>query len=188
MDSILPPRLNKYPARPIIIDGADARITLTQGYEAVIDAADVCLVQGHNWSACLRRGGRVDATTSVKRDGLSLTFYLNRVICGVTEAVLVDHRDGDTMNNRKGNLRIATNSQNTANRHAPTESNSGYKGVWFDRKRQLYVASIGIRGTRKTIGRFEEAQEAALAYDAAAINAFGEFARTNADLGRYSNG
>jgi hypothetical protein len=97
---------------------------------------------------------------------------------------LIDHKDGNALDNRRDNLRPATFSQNTANRHAPTESNSGFKGVWFDKRKEKFVASIGVKRKRITLGRFDRAIDAALAYDAAAVSAFGDFARTNERIGR----
>jgi hypothetical protein len=186
MDSRIPRRLRSQRVRPIERHGDICIVPLTKGYRAVIDAADAHLVEGRNWFAMQeangRGSGRVCAATSVKRGGKTETYYLHRVILGVDAGVLVDHEDGDALNNRRNNLRAADHSQNTANRHAPTDSNSGFKGVWFDRNRGKFVAHIGVRGARKTLGRFATAHEAAEAYDAAAREAFGAYARTNADI------
>lgn len=186
MDSRIPPRLRSHKVRPIERHGDICIIPLTKGYRAIIDATDAHLVEGRNWfameEASNRGSGRVCAATSIKRGGKTETYYLHRVILGVGREALVDHENGDALDNRRGNLRGADHSQNTANRHAPTISNSGYKGVWFDRRRGKFMAHIGVRGVKKTLGRFDTAHEAAAAYDAAARAAFGEYARTNADI------
>lgn len=186
MDSRVPPRLRAGKVRPIERHGEICVIPLTKGYRAIIDAADAHLVEGRNWFAMQEANGRgskrVGAATSVKRGGKTETYYLHRVILDAGPDELVDHENGDALDNRRANLRAADHSQNTANRHAPTASNTGYKGVWFDRKRGKYVAHIGVRGVKKLLGRFGTVHEAATAYDEAARAAFGEYARTNADI------
>ena len=93
--------------------------------------------------------------------------------------MVVDHKDCDPMNNEISNLRIATNGQNSANAKLRCDNSSGFKGVsWFS-KRQKFVAQISINGKNSVIGCFNNPTEAAEAYDNAAREAFGEFARTN---------
>jgi hypothetical protein len=91
----------------------------------------------------------------------------------------VDHRDTDRLNDKWGNLRKATRSQNAANRKRHHNNSSGFKGVHFrkDRASRPWAASIGVNYHRHHLGFFETAQEAHAAYVAAAIKHFGEFAR-----------
>lgn len=92
---------------------------------------------------------------------------------------LVDHINGNGLDNRRANLRPATPSQNTANARMPSDNTSGFKGVgWFARTGR-WRAYITYQGRQKHLGYFDIAEEAALAYDAAARELFGEFARPN---------
>jgi hypothetical protein len=89
----------------------------------------------------------------------------------------IDHRDGDTTNNRWSNLRRATSTENAANRRRPRNNTSGFKGVYFDRKRRTWGARIRKGGQSYFLGRFATPHEAHAAYVAAAEDLFGEFAR-----------
>jgi hypothetical protein len=89
----------------------------------------------------------------------------------------IDHRDGDTINNRWSNLRRATSTNNAANRRRPRNNTSGFKGVFFDRDRRAWAARISKDGQSHFLGRFATPQEAHAAYAAAAEDLFGEFAR-----------
>lgn len=91
----------------------------------------------------------------------------------------VDHIDGNKSNNRIDNLRPASVSQNAWNSKKRVNNTSGYKGVSFNApgRERPWMASIGVNGKRKTIGRYETAEEAHQAYCAAAQALHGEFAR-----------
>jgi len=182
MDSRLKPLSGRQRVRPIRRVGEVAYVPLTQGYEAIIDAADIEKVTGRNWYAIReRRSGRVSAATSDVADGKKQTIYMHRVILPAGD-LMVDHASGDALDNRRANLRAATPSQNTANCHSPIKNKSGMKGVWYDAKRGVFAVHIGVRGKRKHLGRYKSAGEAANAYDFAAIKFFGEFAKVNQAL------
>lgn len=89
----------------------------------------------------------------------------------------VDHRDGDVVNNRWLNLRVASPSQNSANRGPTRKNKSGFKGVspHVDGK---WIATICVNYEKKYLGLHETKEQAAAAYAAAATAYFGEFART----------
>lgn len=96
----------------------------------------------------------------------------------------VDHINGDRTNNRWSNLRAASRQQNLRNMQMRTRQNtSGFKGVSWISRCSLWHAAIGIDRKNKSLGYFRDPVSAARAYDAAAINRFGEFARTNASMG-----
>ena len=90
----------------------------------------------------------------------------------------IDHRDGNSLNNRWSNLRLATLSQNNANRRRPRHNTSGFKGVSFDRQNGKWSATICREGHKTYLGRFETPQAAHKAYVKAARKLFGEFVRT----------
>jgi predicted Zn-ribbon and HTH transcriptional regulator len=91
----------------------------------------------------------------------------------------VDHVDGNGLNNRRSNLRPATKSQNGANARKNPGKTSRYKGVFWDRERSAWQAKIMVNRKALSLGRFASEEDAALAYDLAAREAFGEFALTN---------
>lgn len=89
----------------------------------------------------------------------------------------VDHWDLDKSNDRFGNLRAATRSQNNANAPAPKTNRSGRKGVHWHAQRRKWVAAISVENRTRYLGIFEDIDAAAAAYQAAAIERHGEFAR-----------
>lgn len=95
---------------------------------------------------------------------------------------IVDHISGDRLDNRKQNLRIVTRSENAQNSKRPTfpGKTSRFKGVCWDRAAGRWRSRIQTSGVVTELGRFDEEAEAALSYDAAALELHGEFARTNA--------
>lgn len=97
----------------------------------------------------------------------------------------VDHENGDRDNNRKINIRIADATGNSANATIPSTNTSGFKGAHLTAKRssKKWLANISVGNKSQHIGYFSTAEDAARAYDAAAITNYGEFAKTNASLG-----
>lgn len=163
--------------RPIRVEGNIAYVPLTKGYVAVIDAADVPLVGQWNWTAKVS-----ETNVYAKRNDCSAkqhrVLYLHRAITGAPPDMEVDHIDGDGLNNRRGNLRIATRTQNSINVKRRASNSSGYKGACWDKNRSCWVAHIRVAGVQKHLGRFPTAQEAHAAYAAASAKLHGEFGRT----------
>lgn len=149
-----------------------ARIKLTQGKYALVDLEDVETLSKNKWS--------YDAHGGVARTGIKgKTVLMHRLIMGAPHGVEVDHINLDTLDNRKENLRIATRSQNAANRRRQSNNTSGYKGVSWNKQRKKWHAYICVENKAITIGRFHSPKEAALAYNKAALTFFGEYARLN---------
>jgi hypothetical protein len=106
-------------------------------------------------------------------------FTMHREIVGAKSGETVDHANGKKWDNTRGNLRIATRSQNATNSKHRT-SESGYRGVYFDKRRGHWKSEIRTGpGKRKYLGRFDTKEDAALAYNEAAIEYHGEFAKLN---------
>ena len=105
---------------------------------------------------------------------LILSRMLNR---SLTAREIVDHIDGDGLNNRRCNLRLANNSLNGANRPANSNNTTGMKGVVRSYKK--WEAQIRVNGEIIKLGTFSEIKDAARAYNEAAIKYFGEFAHIN---------
>ncbi len=94
--------------------------------------------------------------------------------------LIPDHKNGIVGDNGIDNLRLVTTSQNHMNRRPKASGSSRYKGVTRTSRRTSWMARIGIGGKReKHLGTFKTEEEAARAYDAAAREHFGEFARLN---------
>lgn len=97
---------------------------------------------------------------------------------------LVDHINRNPTDNRIENLRVTSLSQNRANSCIRKKGNkSGLKGVMYNPDMNKWFVRIGINGKYKYLGSWEDKRDAAMAYDAALVNAFGEFACTNKSLG-----
>lgn len=168
--------------RPIRIEGDVAYIPLTKGYEVVIDAADVTLVDGVCWCASVRRRAdgsirTVYAVHNTRVDGRIKTTLLHRRVARVGGLVKVDHKDCDGLNNRSANLRLATDSENSHNSRLPCNNKSGVKGVSWCPSRRKWVVKIAARGRNLSIGRFESLESAALARAIAVAKLHGDFAR-----------
>lgn len=162
---------------PELNDGS-VLIPLTREKVAIVDACDVYLGQFKWYAAKLvtKTYTRWYAARAVGPKGKQKTVYMHRVILGVSDGVKVDHRDRDGLNNRHSNLRLATVSQNNTNSFRPT-NRSGFRGVV--RMGKKWRAQIRQDGRRVYLGFFGVPEDAARAYDAAAIKAHGEFATLN---------
>lgn len=105
--------------------------------------------------------------------------YLHRLVLGAKKGQIVDHINGNPLDNRRANLRLATRSQNLFNRGRPKHNTSGFKGVHFCKRTKRYRASIRANNRVVRLGRFDTAAKAARAYDKAARVHHGDFAQLN---------
>lgn len=111
--------------------------------------------------------------------------YLHRLIMKATKEQEVDHKNNNVSDNRKSALRICTHSQNMRNSSVRADNTSGYKGVSWDKSRDKFEAYIHLVGAfskksyKKHLGRFDTAEQAAEAYNVAALRYHGEFAKLN---------
>jgi hypothetical protein len=115
-----------------------------------------------------------------------LSYFLHIVIWiyvmgdeSIPNGIQLDHINIIPIDNRWKNLRLATPAQNIANTNKRITNKVGYKGVYFEKSTNKYIAEICVKGKRIKIGRFKILEEAARAYDRAAIKYHGEFARIN---------
>ena len=151
------------------------------GFFATIDDEDAERV-GHYkcWELVrTRRAGVFYACARPKSGGVRGAMVLmHRLVVNYAGPLDVDHINGDGLDNRRANLRVATRSQNLANGRK-RKSASGFKGVCADSDGRHWKGQITVGGRNKYLGYFSSAREAAMAYDRAARAAFGEFAVTN---------
>ena len=92
---------------------------------------------------------------------------------------IIDHKDGNGLNNQRDNLRIVTHTQNMHNSRKNKIGTSRYKGVWFRKELGSWSSQIMHNGKRYQVGTFKDEETAALAYNAKAKELFGEFAYLN---------
>jgi hypothetical protein len=152
------------------------RLPLTHGLEAIIDAADAHLA-ARQWRAMPRADGNGFYAIGRWR---GRPWRLHRAVLGVSGDALVDHINGDTLDCRRSNLRVATSAQNAWNQRRRSTNSSGFKGVDLDRRRGKWRARVRVGdGRRIALGYFESAEAAARAYDAAAAIHHGPYARPN---------
>lgn len=148
-------------------------IPLTQNKHAIVDDEDYDFLMQWKWYAHRRHDGEFIAKT---RSGKG-KILMHRLIVNTPSDMQTDHIDGDTLNNRRSNLRICTNTQNSANRQKPQGAISQYKGIY--RVGNRWKAVISPANKHICLGYFSTDIEAAKAYDKAAKQIYGEFARLN---------
>jgi hypothetical protein len=150
-------------------------IPLKGGSTAIVDIEDYKWARLFKWTHYSSGDSHYARTSS---PALRKTVAMHRVIAGAEPGQIVDHRNGNGLDNRKSNLRIATYSQNARNKRAQSNS-SRYKGVVFDEGRNNWIARVRRDGRYVVVGRFELEEEAAAAYNHAALQEYGEFAWIN---------
>jgi hypothetical protein len=154
-------------------------IPLTRGQVALVDAEDYERLNAFKWCATRNRvTAKWYAIRGVLVAGKSTTIKMHREILLAPTTAQIDHQNGNGLDNRRENLRIATNAQNLFNRGPQRNNSSGFKGVCFHKQAQKWKAEIAFRGQRKHLGLFTTPEDAHAAYIAAATQLHGEFAKT----------
>ena len=166
-------------ARQIKIEGEIAYVPLSRGYVAIIDAADVPLVDGVNWTAAVHNRLVYAHRNATLPDGKRRYVAMHRVILGDSE-LHVDHRDGDGLNNRRSNLRWATRFENMSNRVKQVNNSTGFPGVTFHKRDKKFMARVTANGKTHSAGYFDCPKEAYAARCDLAKRLHGEFARFDA--------
>lgn len=145
-----------------------------------IDDEDAEKVAQYTWHVhyCYRNGQPVlkGVRTDDVKNGKKRKLLLHRLICAGS---VIDHKDGNVLNNRKKNLRGCSTAENACNTQKYKQNTSGFKGVSWHKHVNRFAAQIGSSNKKIHLGYFDTAEEAASAYNKAALKYHGEFARLN---------
>jgi hypothetical protein len=152
--------------------------TSSNGYSYQIDDQDIHFTHGRSWCVHKPKQGRYKYVVNViSLHGKSKMVYLHRLISGAKQGEIVDHINGDTLDNRRCNLRVGTQRLNQGNQRR-VRGVVPFKGVSLENGR--FRARIRSNGKKISLGNFRTAEEAGMAYREAAKKEFGEFAYSNA--------
>lgn len=149
-------------------------IPLTQNKVTIVDDSNFDFLNKWKWYFQGRYAAR-EARTS---DGGVKKIYLHRLVLNTPDGVATDHINGNTLDNRRENLRTCSKKENLRNRGKQKNNVSGYKGVYRHRD-GAWVAKIQVDGKHRALGSFKTKEEAAFVYNNAAKKYFGEFAYLN---------
>lgn len=161
--------------------GEYRELPLSRGLVTLVDSADYNLLNQWKWYASSHPRARTSyAVRSVYVGAKGTLVSIHRMLLGLTDpSVMVDHINGDGLDNRRENLRLATALQNQRNQGPHQDCSSPFKGVgWYERSGK-WRARIRASDRHVFLGYFDSAEDAAHAYDTAALELHGEFARLN---------
>jgi hypothetical protein len=155
-----------------VVDGVGF-VPLTNGFVALVDAADVPAVRSFKWFAHCAKG---HAYATTHKAGTREQIKMHRYLLGAAPGEWGDHINGDTLNNRRSNLRLASPTQNRRNRGISRNNSSGKNGVIWCPSESKWSAQIYLCGRRikKRFNSFEDALSWRLTVER---EAYGEFAR-----------
>lgn len=155
-------------------------IQLTKGFVAIVDDEDFEALAQYNWCYSGHKDGGYAVRRKKLPDGSAKKVYMHREIAGnFAEGKCVDHRNGNKLDNRRENLRACTHAQNSYNYGKKPSNKSGFKGVHWHSQRKKWTAQISVDKKIRHLGLFNTPEEAAMAYNAAAIRLHGDFANIN---------
>lgn len=156
-------------------------IELNQGYVAFVDDDWYDFLSEHNWFVLKGAKTEYAIRNKKKHEGGRGTILMHRVVVGLPKEspLFVDHRDFNGLNNQTHNLRIATKDQNRQNNRLRKNNKTGYKGVYRNPGYRRWRATIWKDRECIHLGMFDTPEEAAKAYNTAAMQLYGEFACLN---------
>ena len=152
-------------------------IKLTRGKVALVDDKDYVSFSSFRWRASETKSGFYAVRQIYISKYKTKPCFLHRLILGEPEGLIVDHINGDSLDNRRKNLRTCTHQQNIANRKISKNNTTGFKGVVRDRKG--FRAEIKVWGKKIHLGSYKNPIDAAHSYDLASKKYFKNFARPN---------
>jgi hypothetical protein len=139
---------------------------IVDGKQVLFDEEDAKKLTGHKWH--ITKKGYCAAYSNKY-------IFMHRLILPITNGV-IDHINGNKLDNRKANLRVATHAENMRNRKIQKNNKSGYRGV-HQKKDGYWYAQIKINGEQIFLGAYKSAEQAADAYNKKAEEAYGDFRR-----------
>jgi hypothetical protein len=154
-------------------------IILTQGKVAIVDNEDYDYLNQFKWYASNKNGKFYVQKKITVSKNKTTCISMHRFIMKPNKGMVIDHLDGNPLNNKKNNLRICTHAENMRNSKIRINNKSGYKGVSYQENSNNYRASIRFNNIKINIGDFIDPIDAAKAYNAAALKYHGEFAHLN---------
>lgn len=158
------------------LDASYRLIPLTQGQNAIVDVEDFEWLSQWNWYASYNKTAKSFYAQRADRSSTQvLIVSMHREILGCETGEEGDHRNHQTLDNRRKNLRHCTRSQNQCNTRLRSDSTSRVKGICFDRANGKWVAYVQAKGHRKYYKRFDTFEQAVLAREAHAKILHGEF-------------
>lgn len=147
------------------------------GMFAIVDADDFEWLNQFRWHPTKGHNTFYAASTDPET---KRAILMHRIILGLEDPEDEgDHEDGNGLNNRRSNLRLATHAQNTRNTRRRYNATNPYRGVYWHERGKKWLAKVGCLGINHHLGLFTDPKEAALARDAKARELFGEFAKLN---------
>jgi hypothetical protein len=156
------------------------KIYLGEGQFTIVEPSDYYSIRHFKWFVNGNGTSFYAVRSVITGPGETGLVGMHREIMNFPEGFLVDHKNCNSLDNRRENLRLATHAENVQNRRKTSrKTSSRYVGVSFHKKKGKWMAVIGHKGKNIWLGRFDNEIEAAKAYDAAAKKYYGEFARLN---------
>ncbi|HEY5504896.1 MAG TPA: AP2 domain-containing protein [Sedimentisphaerales bacterium] len=155
------------------------KIDLGEGQFTIVEPRDYYSIRHLKWFVHGNGSNLYAARSALTSDLRSRIIFLHRQLMLPPAGLVVDHRNCDSLDNRRANLRVVTQAVNMRNRRKRKNTSSRFIGVWFDKKRNKWTVQIRYNGQKLWLGRFDDETAAARAYDAAAKKYFGEIARLN---------
>lgn len=160
------------------MESATTQIHVRDDLFVTVDTADLSLLEGRRWHIYAPQNSRLRYARAA--GPYHTQSLMHRLIVGACKGEIVDHINGNGLDNRRSNLRLCSQLQNMGNRDKSRNSNQPFKGIRFQTdkpRKKPWRACIGKEC--QYLGHFATAEEAARAYDAAAIQRYGEFALLN---------
>ena len=152
-------------------------IPLTKGYKVLVDDSDYEYLMTFKWSASESNGG---GHVCAKTGGGKHRQVMHRLLMEAGPGQVVDHINGNPLDNRRGNLRLVTKRwMNNANTGKVREGSSIYKGVTYHKASERWSAHIARENTSYHLGLFDTERDAAIAYNVASRFLHGEWGRLN---------
>lgn len=161
------------------------KIKLNQSYETLIDNKYYSILNKYKWFIGIDSKQNINSGVrrSISKNNKKHTIYIHRIIMELEghniRNKVIDHIDGNPLNNQINNLRLATRHENNMNLKLRKNSKTGYKGVIYISKSKKWRARISFNYKTIHLGCFSNKIDAIKAYNIAAMKYFGEFARLN---------